>query len=98
MGMKIKLMQNFAVLVSLSSFYIIRSGLLAFTRPIFLHVRLGTRKIVSLGMYMRSRKFLLAWASFDTAPSKLVKPFRYTSIGIGVHSSQYTDTGRGVMV
>jgi hypothetical protein len=34
MGMKIKLMQNFAVLVGLSSFYIIRSGLLAFTPPI----------------------------------------------------------------
>jgi hypothetical protein len=65
-GMKIKLMQNFAVFVSLSSFYIIRSDLLAFTRPIFLHVRLDSRKIVFLGMYMRSRKFLLAWASFDT--------------------------------
>jgi len=45
---------------------------------------------------MRSRKFLLAWASFDTAPSKRVKPFRYTSIGISVHSSQYMDKGRGV--
>jgi hypothetical protein len=34
-GMKIKLLQNFAALVSLSSFYIIRSGLLAFTQAIF---------------------------------------------------------------
>jgi hypothetical protein len=33
MGMKIKLMQNFAVLVSLSSFYIIRSSLLAESSP-----------------------------------------------------------------
>jgi hypothetical protein len=44
---------------------------------------------------MHSRKFLIAWASFDTAPSKRMKPL-YTSIGISVHSSQYTDKGRGV--
>ncbi len=61
-------------------------------------MRLDTGKIVFLGMYMRSRKFLLAQASLDTAPSKRVKLFRHTSIGLRVHSSQYTDTGRGVMV
>jgi hypothetical protein len=87
-GMKIKLMQNFAVFVSLSSFYIISSSSFSSYTTIFFHVRLDTRKIVFLGMYMRSRKFLLAWASLDTAPTKLVKPVRHTSIGLSVDSSQ----------
>ncbi len=60
MEMKIKLIQNFAVLVSLSSFYIIRSGLFSIYTTNFLHVRLDTRTIVFLGMHMRSRKFLRA--------------------------------------
>jgi hypothetical protein len=70
-GMKIKLMQNFAVFVSLSSFYIILSRFFSIYTTNFFHVRLDARKIVFLGMWMRSRKFLLAWASLDTAPTKL---------------------------
>ncbi len=87
-GMKIKLMQNFAAFGSLSSFYITSSRSFNIYATNFFHVCLGTRKIVFLGMYMRSRKFLLAWASLDTAPTKLVKPVRHTSIGLSVDSSQ----------
>ncbi len=61
-------------------------------------MRLDTKDCVFRYVHMCSRKFLPAWASFDTAPSKRVKLFRHTSIGLRVHSAQYTDNGRGVMV
>ncbi len=65
-GMKMKFMQNFSVFISLSSFYIISSKSFSIYTTSFFYVSLDTRKIVFLGMYMRSRKFLLVWASFDT--------------------------------
>ncbi len=87
-GMKIKLMQNFAVFVSLSSFYIIRSGLSALQSKdcVFRYVHTFSKSLACLGIVRH-------YASI-----KLVKPFRRTSIGISMHTSQYTDNDGGVMV
>jgi hypothetical protein len=66
MGKKMKLMQNFAVFITLSSFYIISPKSFSIYTTNFFYVRLDTRQIVFLGMYMRSREFFLTRASFDT--------------------------------